>query len=82
MIDVVADARCVRYLFQIVLRMIVMGVLLVCATGCVTRFRTAVPLSEAQRRVVIGDLAVVGVVSRHPGRPGRVFPARPHGSQS
>ena len=36
--------------------------------------RTAVPLSEAQRRAVIGDLAVVGVVSRHPGRPGARLP--------
>jgi len=74
MLEAIADARGVRTLIQVARRVIAMGVVLVCATGCVTRFRTAVPLSEAQRRAVIGDLAVVGVVSRHPGRSGARLP--------
>jgi hypothetical protein len=74
MSNAAADARGIRHSFQFAMRVIVMGVSLVCATGCVTRFRTAVQLSEAQRHEVIGDLAVVGVVSRHPGRPGVRLP--------
>jgi hypothetical protein len=43
-------------------------------TGCVTKFRTAAPLSENQQRVVAKDLAVAGVLTRRPGESGARLP--------
>jgi hypothetical protein len=49
-------------------------VLLLATTGCVTKFRTAAPLSRNQQRVVAGDLAVAGVLARRPGESGTRLP--------
>jgi hypothetical protein len=49
-------------------------VVLLATTGCVTKFRTAAPLSQNQQRVVAGDLAVAGVLARRPGESGERLP--------
>ena len=49
-------------------------VVLLTTTGCVTKFRTAAPLSHNQQRVVAGDLAVAGVLARRPGDSGARLP--------
>jgi len=48
--------------------------LLLLATGCITQFRTAAPLSADETRLVASDLAVAGVLSRRPGEPGTSSP--------
>ena len=68
------DTRRGRSALRIAMRVFAVGVLLLCTTGCVTRFRTGVPLSELQRRVVTDDLAIAGVLARHPGLPGARLP--------
>lgn len=55
-------------------RLLLVLVLLVGATGCVSKFRTAAPLSQAQQRSVAGDLAVAGVLARRPGESGARLP--------
>jgi hypothetical protein len=54
-------ARCCSFLVLVVL----LG-----TTGCVTRFRSAAPLSRDQQSVVVADLAVAGVLARRPGESG------------
>ncbi len=49
-------------------------IVLLATTGCVTKFRTAAPLSRNQQRVVAGDLAVAGVLARRPGESGTRLP--------
>jgi hypothetical protein len=39
-------------------------VLILAATGCVTKFQTGAPLRPEQSRIVISDLAVAGVLAR------------------
>jgi len=53
--------------------LVILAVLLM-TTGCVTKFRTAAPLSRNQQRVVAGDLAVAGVLARRPGESGARLP--------
>jgi hypothetical protein len=53
--------------------LVILAVLLM-TTGCVTKFRTAAPLSQNQQRVVAGDLAVAGVLARRPGESGARLP--------
>jgi len=53
--------------------LVILAVLLM-TTGCVTKFRTAAPLSRNQQRVVAGDLAVAGVLARRPGESGTRLP--------
>jgi hypothetical protein len=55
-------------------RLLLVLVLLVGATGCVSKFRTAAPLSQAQQHAVAADLAVAGVLARRPGESGARLP--------
>ena len=45
-------------------------VVLLCTTGCVTNFRTGIPLHPDRRSDVVEDLAVAGVLTRRPGESG------------
>ena len=47
--------------------LVLVFVVLLTTTGCVTKFRTAAPLSGNQQRVVAKDLAIAGVLARRPG---------------
>ncbi len=47
---------------------------LLCTTGCITKFRTGVPLQADQQPIVAADLAVAGVLARRPGDSGTKLP--------
>lgn len=53
---------------------IVILVVLFCATGCVTKFRTGIPLNPSHRSLVAEDLAIAGVLARRPGESGAKLP--------
>jgi len=54
--------------------LVLVFVVLLTTMGCVTKFRTAAPLSGNQQRVVAKDLAIAGVLARRPGESGARLP--------